>query len=73
MSGHTPLTNEQKLAIMDARGQSAVKATGAKRYEIRLSDGRTFTCIDLVNDPPEEVEKGIHEMFGHYGVTSITR
>lgn len=49
------------------------QAHGTRKYEVHLSDGRTFTCIDLVGDPPDVVERGIHEMFGHYGVKEIRR
>lgn len=67
------LSADEKEKIMAARGQSSIKATGARKYEIHLNDGRIFTCIDLVSDPPEAVEAGILELFGKYGVKAIKR
>ena len=66
-------TAAEKEAIMAARGQSSIKATGARKYDIHLADGRVWTCIDLVGDQPDVVERGIREMFGKYGIARIAR
>ena len=60
-----------KDAIINARGESKLQAVGSRRYIIHLENGTSFTCIDLVNDPPEEVKAGIREMFGKYGIKDI--
>lgn len=65
------LSAQEKEAIMAARGKSSIKAVGARKYEIRLNDGRVWTCIDLANEDPSDVRRGIHEMFGKYGIKEI--
>lgn len=65
------LTAAEKEAIMAKRGQSSIQATGIRKYEIHLADGRRFICIDLVGSPREELEAGIREMFAKYGVERI--
>lgn len=42
-----------------------------RKYVIHLVDGRKFICIDLQNDPPEEVRKQIREHFWRYQIERI--
>ena len=67
------ISAQEKEKIMAARGQSSIKATGSRRYQIELDSGKVITCIDLVGDPPDQVESGIREMFGKYGIKRILR
>lgn len=64
-----------KDAIINARGESklAASAVGTRKYMVHLSDGRRFTCIDLMKDDPDEVERMLRQQFEHYGVERIER
>lgn len=62
-----------KDAIINARGESKQAVIAIRKYEVKLKNGKGFTCIDLVKDDPDEVERMLREQFAHYGVESITR
>lgn len=62
-----------KDAIINARGESKLVAVGVRKYAVHLKDGRKFTCIDLVKDPPDDVERMLRAQFAHYGVARIAR
>lgn len=58
---------------MSQSNNNPAPETGTRKYDVRLKNGTGFTCIDLVKDPPEEVERMLREQFAHYGVESIKR
>lgn len=60
-----------KDAIIESRGESKQVVVGTRKYIIHLADGRKIICIDLQNEPPEQVERQVREQFSHYGVTKV--
>lgn len=62
-----------KDAIINARGESKVVAVGTRKYVVHLKDGSSFTCIDLMKDDPDEVERLLRQQFGRRGVERIDR
>lgn len=60
---------------MAARGSSAkpVAESKTRRYEVKFSDGKSATCLDMQEEPEAELIRGVTAMFRKGHVISIRR